>query len=176
MHTSGLNAPGPLAPALRPIAPGDQEFLRHLYLQVHQHELVAAELEPAQRDALLTLQFNAQRRRYEIEFPDAQHSVILLEQLPAGQLRIARSPDKPELIDISVLPRFQHLGIGSSVIRMLQIEAVAAVLPIHLTVLRSSPALRLYRRLGFTVSQATDVHYAMHWLPAEAEVNPGAGG
>ena len=53
------------------------------------------------------------------------------------------------LRDIAVLTEYRNAGVGSRLIQDLMKEATSAGKPIQLHVLASSPAVRLYERLGF---------------------------
>ena len=75
--------------------------------------------------------------------------IVLVGGQPAGVLTVKSRPHELHLTWIAVLPRLQGAGLGAALIRRAQEEAAAARLPLTLRVMRASPAVRLYERLGF---------------------------
>jgi len=67
-----------------------------------------------------------------------------------------------------VLTEYRNAGVGSRLINELMQEATAAGKPIKLHVVSSSPAVRLYERLGFRRSGAEPeaAYLEMKWVPA----------
>ncbi len=53
------------------------------------------------------------------------------------------------IVDITLLPPFRRLGIGSSLLQTLIEESVAEGKPLSIHVEKFNPAMRLYERLGF---------------------------
>ena len=68
--------------------------------------------------------------------------------LTTGYWRLATG-DWQLAVDIALLPEYCNRGIGTTLLRGLQSEAVAAGKPLRIHVERFNPALRLYERLGF---------------------------
>lgn len=58
------------------------------------------------------------------------------------------SPDIPEL-SIALLPEYRRMGLGTRMIRTVMSMAKGVYPGLSLSVVESSPARRLYRRLGF---------------------------
>jgi ribosomal protein S18 acetylase RimI-like enzyme len=82
---------------------------------------------------------------------------------PAGRLYVAREEDELRIVDIALLPEHCNGGIGTTLLRRLQSEAVAAGKPLRVHVERFSPALRLYERLGFRQIADREVYLFMEW-------------
>jgi GNAT superfamily N-acetyltransferase len=80
-----------------------------------------------------------------------------------GLFKVVYSPAEVELDQIQLLPAWQKKGIGTKLITMLQHECAAVNLPITLHVLRLNPALALYQRLGFKVTQSGTHSHTMYW-------------
>lgn len=151
---------------LRPVVPEDETFLRQLYVAVRQEEVASWGWPPVQIDAFLHMQWMAQQSSYKAQFPDAVHAVILHEQEQIGQCYVDYTAAHLRLIDISILPAFRNRGIGSAILRNLQLEATRRRIPILLSVTIGNPARRLYERLGFIFSGATDIYMSMQWQPS----------
>lgn len=107
----------------------------------------------------------AQRERVLAHFDCAQ--VIVVEGRDVGLLKVVRGPAEIHLSQVQLLPEYQGRGIASALIGDLQQEAAAARLPITLDVLRSNPALALYRRLGFVAYEENAHFFLMRWTPPE---------
>lgn len=151
--------------ALRAAAPGDDDFRFSVYASTRADELRAWGWSPEQRDAFLKLQFSAQERGYQSCFPDADRSLICLDQRAVGLVTVQRSATEIRLIDIALLPDARGRGLGGQVLRLLQDEAEISGRPLRLQVLKTNPARRWYIRLGF--SRVTDhgLHEEMEWAP-----------
>ena len=70
------------------------------------------------------------------------------------------------LRDIALLTEYRNTGIGSRLIQDLMKEATSAGKPIQLHVVASSPAVRLYERLGFCRTGEEAAYLEMKWVPA----------
>jgi ribosomal protein S18 acetylase RimI-like enzyme len=70
------------------------------------------------------------------------------------------------LRDIAILTEYRKAGAGSRLIEDLMKEAAAAAKPVQLHVVASSPAVRLYERLGFFRTGEESAYLEMKWVPA----------
>ncbi|SRR6266496_3676807 len=134
---------------LRHTSAQDDSFLFQLYASTRVEEMTLVNWDPVQKLAFLQMQFGAQRRSYEDEFPKAQYQIILRGDDCAGRLIVDRSDERILIVDISLLPEYRSLGIGTNLIRRLQSEAKESGRTLRLHVESFNPALRLYERLGF---------------------------
>ncbi|WP_374706730.1 GNAT family N-acetyltransferase [Paenibacillus sp. J2TS4] len=73
------------------------------------------------------------------------------------------SPQEIRLIDLSLLPEYRNVGIGTAFLKNLQETASAYGKPIRLHVIRSNPAVSLYKRLGFHMLGSNGLYAAMEW-------------
>jgi ribosomal protein S18 acetylase RimI-like enzyme len=145
---------------LRAVTPDDEEFLRLVYHATRKNEVEAFGWPESEQESFLDMQFNAQRGAYKMQFPNAEHSVILCDNDPAGRLLLDRTADSISLVDLAVLPEFQRLGIASSMLARLQKEGT--VIDLHVDK-KNAAARRLYERHGFHVTGETDFAFAMRW-------------
>lgn len=147
-----------------PVAPTDQAFLFDVYVSTRQDELAAWGWEPAQQEAFLRMQFMAQQRSYEWQYPDMDHRVILMKGQKAGRIIVWRGEERIQLVDITLLPQYRREGIGTILLRVLQAEAARARKPLVLSVLKAnSGARQLYERIGFGESGDHDPYITMVW-------------
>ena len=108
------------------------------------------------------------RARFREAFDPANMRLILVDGAFAGCVSLATAADHLTLGQFYLAPTHQGRGIGGEVLALLLAEADAAGLPVHLSVLKESPAARLYERHGFirTGDDEWDVYYERS--PADA--------
>ena len=150
---------------LRPAAAEDEAFLLALYASTRAEEVAAWGFDESQARSFLMFQFTAQRRHYEAEFPAASDHIIRLGDHDIGRIMVSRSPEEIRLVDIALLPEHRGAGIGAALVSGLVDEARERSLPLRLHVHTTSPARRLYERLGFSVVDDTGVHLLMERRP-----------
>ena len=150
--------------SLREATPADESFLLEVYASTRLDELEPFGWNDDQKHAFIKMQFLARERTY----PRVDSRIIELSGRPVGRLLVERSESTILLRDIALLKEFRNAGIGSQLIQDLMTEATAAGKPIDLHVLITSPAVRLYERLGFrhTDTGSDGGYLAMQWLPA----------
>jgi ribosomal protein S18 acetylase RimI-like enzyme len=151
---------------LRPVQDVDEALLYRLYASTRMDELAQVPWTEAQLDAFLKMQFDMQKRGYRMQFPAADHSIILSGEREIGRLLINRTDDELLLVDITLLPEFRGRGIGGSLLRELQNEATGEGKSVRLSVIPTNPARRLYERAGFSqVGESGGLHLDMLWQP-----------
>ena len=93
--------------------------------------------------------------------------VVTLADADIGMLKVDRDTDGWQLVQIQLLPEYQQRGIGTRIVRELLAEACRERKTVILKVLKTSPAKRLYERLGFRVTGEGEQWYEMRndpWL------------
>ncbi|MFL6161773.1 MAG: GNAT family N-acetyltransferase [Jatrophihabitantaceae bacterium] len=182
-YDSSLGWPAPLTSPLlagqlrqRPAQAADDDFLLALFAEARPE--LGLLPEPV-REQLLRLQFEAQRRQYRADTPDAVDWILELhrgdeaEQAPVGRCYLRLGPDELRLLDLAVTERLRGNGVGSSVLEQLRTVAERAGVPLRLSVWQANDgAIRLYRRLGFVEDGDQDSaggYLRMHWAAFEEE-------
>ena len=61
---------------LRPVGEPDGDFLYAVYASTRADEMALVDWSPAQKEAFLRMQFEAQTRHYRFEYPDAEYQII----------------------------------------------------------------------------------------------------
>ena len=152
-----------LAPSLtlRPAAPSDEPFLAELYATTRAGEIAAFGWTEQERTVFCMQQFTAQSRHYATYYPDAEHSIVLAGEGAVGRLYVDRAADELRVVDIALLPEHRGAGIGTTLVRRLIAEAGDRGVPVRLHVLKVSPALRLYERLGFVAVADAGAYWAL---------------
>jgi ribosomal protein S18 acetylase RimI-like enzyme len=138
----------PQSATLRPATADDEGFLRQLFASTREAEFgILAE---SQREVLITMQFNLQRQQYNAGYPEAEHSIILLDDGPIGRLFVGESDREITLVDIALLPAYRNRGIGTYLLEQLLARAAKANKAVRLHVFKTNRAKVLYERLGFS--------------------------
>ncbi len=112
------------------------------------------------KSAFLINQFTAQHAFYQQNYPNAEYLIILIEGEAAGRLYIDRRPDDIHIIDITILPPFRDSGYGAYILNTLMDEATAAGKTVSIYVEKSNRAMKLYERLGFSVTDDSNSVYS----------------
>lgn len=149
----------------KPVSEEDQPFLYRLFATTRERELAFMNGDEARKDMFLKFQFEAQSSDFQTRFAGAEHHIILCDDQPVGQIMVYTTEEKILLVDISVLPEFRGKGIGREQIERLQAEARQKKLPVYLHVMKNNPAIHLYRRSGFVITDEDHVCYEMVWNP-----------
>ena len=147
--------------ALREATPEDDSFLLEVYASTRIEELEGLGWDDSQVQAFIRMQFLARERSYG----RADNRIIVFDGHPIGRIMVDRNDAAILLRDIALLKEHRNAGIGSRLIQGLMKEATAAGKPIELHVLASSPAVRLYERLGFRISGDDGAYLEMKWVP-----------
>ena len=148
---------------LRPIQAEDLPFLLKVYTGTRWGELAQTDWTDAQKHAFCQMQFEAQHRHYQEQYPEAAFEIIEREGIPIGRLYVARWEKEIRIVDIALLPESRGGGIGTQFLRKLQEEARAAGKTLSIHVEKFNPALRLYDRLGFKPVKEVGVYLLMEF-------------
>ncbi|MED5017267.1 GNAT family N-acetyltransferase [Paenibacillus chibensis] len=150
---------------IRKATPDDNPFLFEVYASTRMDEVKGWGWSEQELQSFLSMQWIMQTRSYQIHYPQAANYIISHLQKPAGRFIVNNSPNSMTLIDISLLPASRNLGIGSSILQMLQTEASDSKIPLFLSVNPLNPAVKLYERLGFIASRKSELYWEMVWNP-----------
>ena len=111
------------------------------------------------------MQFDAQHRYYQEQFPTADFQIIERCGESIGRVYTHRRDDEIRLIDIALLPDHRGGGLGHSLLEALQDEGAESGLPLRIHVEKNNPAYRLYLRLGFRTIKDKGVYDLLEWQP-----------
>jgi ribosomal protein S18 acetylase RimI-like enzyme len=150
---------------LVPVRPEDEGFLYRVYASTRAEEIAAFGWNAAQQNAFLHMQYTAQKRWYEMAYPDAEHSLILRDEQPVGRMIVQRSPQALRLVDIALLAEHRGCGTGGKLVDELIAEARRRAVHVELQVMKTNRAARLYERLGFVRTGEDDMYYQMRRNP-----------
>ena len=145
--------------------PKDADFLRSLFFVIRAPEFESAGLAGPKLEALLNQQYHAMRNYYDQEYAEAEYVIIEAEGQPIGY-EATVDIGSLHVLDIALMPEFRSRGIGTDRMRALQERAAKMGKSLTLTVEVFNPALRLYERLGFAVTDEAQVYLRMRWSSA----------
>jgi ribosomal protein S18 acetylase RimI-like enzyme len=152
----------------RPVRlPADADVLLAVYRSTRQREVDMFGWTDAEADAFVTSQFEAQSRHYRTYYPGAEHSVVLVDGLPAGRLLVERSKSSIHIVDLSLLPAFRGAGVGRELVQTLIGEADARGVPVTCNVEVGNPARIFWQRLGFEARSGEETGYVALERPCE---------
>ena len=151
--------------SLRPATTADEAFLLKLFASTRADELSLMNWDENQKQVFITMQFKAQGQQYVMNYPHAEHRIVLWNGEPVGRLLLDRGELGLTLVDIALLQTHRNKGIGTVLIQEIVKEALAAAKPIRLHVFCSSAAKRLYERLGFSQIGEDAAYLEMMWVP-----------
>jgi ribosomal protein S18 acetylase RimI-like enzyme len=154
-----------MAISLRAYCPNDQDFLFQLYAGTRLHEIAGFGWPPAQQEAFLRMQFNAQQRWYDSAYVGAEQQIVERDGKPIGRVLVLKKDDSWLLVDISLLAEHRGQGIGGRLVNDLIEECSRHGMTLKLQVLQTNPALRLYERLGFTRTGEDQMYIQMERRP-----------
>jgi 2-amino-4-hydroxy-6-hydroxymethyldihydropteridine diphosphokinase len=98
-------------------------------------------------------------------FSTLTDTILRYDGYDIGCVALKEEADALRLLKIFIVPSYQNRGIGSHLVRQLCERSLVSGKPLRLRVLRSNPARRLYERLGFALTEATQTHYHLEWDP-----------
>jgi len=165
MNTA-LDAP-PAEVALRPTRASDEAHLFAVYASTRAEELAQVDWHDAQKESFLRMQFDAQRKFYESEYPGAEFQIIMVGDRLAGRLYVHRREREIRIMDIALLPEFRGQGVGTRLLNDILVESERTARPVTIHVESFNPARRLYERLGFVQVASNGVYFLLEKRWAE---------
>lgn len=123
---------------LRRAKPKDLEFLVDLRLATMEPHLSAQ-----------GIHLTAAQHRERVEFEYENFYLIIADGNTIGALKYLSTAACLDIKQLQIKPAEQGKGFGEAVLRQLIAKANEAGKALSLSVLKKSPALRLYQRMGF---------------------------
>ncbi|MFN2537168.1 MAG: GNAT family N-acetyltransferase [Mycobacteriales bacterium] len=117
-------------------------------------------------EPLAELQVETQEAQWSAAFGDDRHWVLEVDGQQAGRLWVGERDESDVLVDVRLLPTYQHRGIARQLVSHVVAEAVAANRAVELTVERANArAYRLYTELGFVERGGDELRVTMRREP-----------
>lgn len=156
---------------LRPTESSDHLFLFELYISTRIEEVSSRGWDVLQQQAFMRMQYQAQQWEHHGQYSQIEDYLVLEGVKPIGRLLISQESSTLHLADIALLASYRNLGIGTGLIRDLQMKAARLGTSIHLQVPKLSRAVALFDRLGFRVREEQGHFLKMEWLPLAKRVS-----
>ena len=150
---------------LRPANAEDYSFLRDVYATTRAEEMKIVPWDDAQKSVFIDMQFAAQQQHYSKHYPEAEHQIILLDGLPVGRIYVDRRSDEIRILDVTVLPEYRGVGVGTPLIKQIMREGAETNKPVRIHVDNFTPAIGIFERLGFKSVENNGVSSLMEWKP-----------
>ena len=110
---------------VRPATADDDAFLYDVFCTTWEHEAAALPNRNLVQH-FLRIQYTAQGRKFAQRFPGHERWVVLHGDQPAGRFFLHRATSILHIVELTLLPQFRSLGIGSALLRGVMDEAAAA--------------------------------------------------
>jgi ribosomal protein S18 acetylase RimI-like enzyme len=143
----------------------DSEFFMELFGEIKSSELHLDTWPEQIRHQMIVMQFQAFEKYMKAEFPESVDFLITYQSENAGRLQLNKNEEGIRIINISLLPSFRNLGIGSAIIQDILSESNSKGISVYLEVDKINPALNLYSRLGFKIIGENEIKYSMIYSP-----------
>ena len=147
----------------RELEESDMEFLQELYATTRAAELAMLPWSDEQKNEFVQMQFEAQHGFYQEQFADSEFWILERAGLKLGRLYLDRRENEFRIVDISLMPNFQGMGLGSQILKAVMADAQSQQLPVTIHVEKNNPAMKLYKRLGFELIEDQGVYDLMQW-------------
>lgn len=151
--------------SFRPLTKSDFPFLIKLYRSTRAEELKTYDWNEEQKDKFIEFQFNAQHSHYINSFKGADFLIIILNKTEIGRIYLWRTDSQIQIIEISLLEKYRGKSIGTNILTELIEESKKTGKKLNLHVEHNNPAIKLYKRLGFRITEDTGVYYFMERIP-----------
>lgn len=144
---------------LRPALPEDRDFLYQLKKTVNFGYI----------SAIWGWDEDFQQAEFDRDFQKHEEfSVIVSEGVDAGFLQLQRGTDFLNVAEIHLLPAFRGQGLGTAVLRHIQVLGDKEGLPVLIGCFQANQGARdLYLRLGFQPAGESDTHYLFLYHPTK---------
>jgi len=150
---------------LRPAEDADAAFLFEVYAASRRDPLAPLGWDSATADGFLRHRFEAEQRDWRNHNAGVESLVVLRDGLPVGGLTLARNAHELRILDLTLLPEHCGRGIGTALIGELLREAARTGQTVRAHVERTTPAVNLFRRLGFLHAATRATTFLMEWTP-----------
>jgi ribosomal protein S18 acetylase RimI-like enzyme len=158
-----VEAKGVRPVVLRPATPEDRELLLRVYASTREEELARVPWPAAAKEAFLRQQFDAQDSWWRTHYAGATFEVVVVDGRDAGRLYLWEGPSEVRIVDVALLPEARGGGVGTGLLRDVQVRAAAAGKAVTIHVERMNRALVLYERLGFRLAEDKGVYLFLSW-------------
>ena len=153
----------------RPITANDMEISYQVYHSTREEEMAKTGWTTEEIENFVRMQFNIQHKQYTEHYQGAKFDIIYVDKTPVGRLYLHETKKEMRIMDIAILTKFRNMGIGTKIFRdLINIsDEKNKILSIHVEIY--NPAIKLYERLGFEMSELRGMYYFMERKPKKQD-------
>lgn len=104
-----------------------------------------------------------QREGFVTSLPVRNFQVLLSDDIRVGSFHLTDKPDRLLLDMILVIPERQHEGFGRFLMERVKEKSRAKSKPVHLSVLKTNPAMQFHLASGFKLVEEDSHSVRMAW-------------
>ena len=150
---------------LRAAREADEAFLFAVFCTSWEEE-VAVMPDPRLVRHFLRIQYTAQDARFAQRFPGHERYVVTDDGKDIGRVYLHRTPSMLHAVEMTLLPEFRSLGVGTRLVGDLFAEARDHQQSVSIRVpRRNQRASSLYAALGFSLVTMDDLDRYYEWHP-----------
>lgn len=158
----------------RPSVAEDSAFMLELYASTSKDELDDLGWSIGGNRTFVIMQAQTEEWNRSRLYPGMDRLTICVDEMPVGRLLVCLRNDILHLVDLSLLPRFRGLGIGTQLVGEILDEARNARVPVKVRVRKNSNSVRFVERLGFGTLTDLGLHVELTWMPPLTALGPDA--
>ncbi len=138
------------------------DFVKRIFFQYKTNELMAHQWPKQMLIPILEAQFASQEMGYSMQFPNAEKMILMIRDKAIGRLLLDKGKTY-HIVNITLDDEFQGQSIGTAILKDIIDKAKNEKKQVTLKVHKNNPAFRLYKRLGFEVSDEDEIFYSMKY-------------
>ena len=158
----------------RPSVAEDSAFMLELYASNSKQQLDDLGWSIGSQRTFVIMEAQAEEYHRARQYPGMDRLTICVDDMPVGRLLVCLRHNILHLVDLSLLPRYRGLGIGTQLMGEIIGEARNARVPIKVRVNRDSGTVRFVERLGFGSPTELGRQIEYTWMPPLTALGPDA--
>jgi GNAT superfamily N-acetyltransferase len=158
----------------RPSVTEDSAFMLELYASTSKEVLDDLGWSIGGNRTFVIMQAQTEEWNRARQYPGMDRLTICVDEMPVGRLLVSLRNNILHLVDLSLLPRFRGLGIGTQLMGEILGEARNARVPVKVRVLKNSGSVRFAERLGFATPTDLGQYVELTWMPPLTALGPDA--
>ena len=156
----------------RPSVAEDSAFMLELYASTSKDVLDDLGWSIGGQRTFVIMQAQAEEWNRARLYPGMDRLTICVDEMPVGRLLVCLRNNILHMVDLSLLPRFRGLGIGTQLMGEIIEEARNARVPVKVRVRKDSSGVRFVERLGFSTPTDLGAFVELTWMPPLAALGP----
>jgi GNAT superfamily N-acetyltransferase len=156
----------------RPSVAEDSAFMLELYASTSKDVLDDLGWSIGGQRTFVIMQAQAEEWNRARLYPGMDRLTICVDEMPVGRLLVCLRNNILHMVDLSLLPRFRGLGIGTQLMGEIIEEARNARVPVKVRVRKDTSGVRFVERLGFSTPTDLGAFVELTWMPPLTALGP----